>query len=66
MSQQTDPNRPLSWRAQYKFTIQSAALAAIVAGSFGVYAALQSGAGVLAALAFGLVALGMVATVWVS
>lgn len=66
MSQQSEQGRPPSWRAQHKFPIQSAALAAIVAGSLGAYVGLQSGAGVLAALAFGLVVLGMAATVWVS
>jgi hypothetical protein len=54
-----------TWRKRNKFKIQAGALAAIVAGSLALHPALSASAG-LAVVCFGVVAVAMAITVWVS
>jgi hypothetical protein len=52
-----------TWRKRNKFRVQAGALAAIVAGSLALHPALSASTG-LAAVCFGVVAVGMAITVW--
>ena len=54
-----------TWRKRNKFKVQVGALVAIVTGSLALHPALSASAG-LAAVCFGVVAVGMAITVWVS
>jgi hypothetical protein len=54
-----------TWRKRNKFKVQVGALTAIVGGSLALHPALNASAG-LAAICFGVVAVGMAITVWVS
>lgn len=54
-----------SWRKRNKFRVQAGALAAIVAGSLALYPAMSASIGI-AAVCFGIVAVGMAVMVWVS
>jgi hypothetical protein len=54
----------LAWRKKYRYALQVAALILGVLAPFGIYAALNGGAGWLAALLFGLLAVAMLLTAW--